>query len=63
VAGHRATLGEQEWCEQLERPWLDLHEQLRIELDAQFGLSQIRWDVSVISSATPEVAPTVTVGS
>ena len=57
------TLGEQEWREQVERPWLDLHEQLRIELDAQFGLSQIRWDVSVISSATPEVAPTVTVGS
>jgi hypothetical protein len=56
-------ISDQEWKEGVERPWLELNEQLRIELDAQFGLSQIRWDVSVASGPTPEAASTVTVGS
>jgi hypothetical protein len=54
--------GSEEWTIGVEGPWLALNEQLRKELDAQFGLSQIRWDISVISSPAPEAAPTVTVG-
>jgi hypothetical protein len=51
------------WNRRVDGPWLALNEQLRTELDAQFGLSQIRYDVSLTPTTIPEASPTPTMGS